>query len=53
MRLVLTCLMLVAALPSISGCNYDPNSPAMKAMESPNSCGPGGTQNREACSSRR
>lgn len=56
MRTALLCLALAGSLMGLAGCasNYDPNSPAMQAMNNPpNACGPGGTAAREQCSSHR
>ena len=52
MRIILACLVLAIALPSLSSCNSDPNSPALQAMIAPNSCGPGGTTDPNGCGSR-
>lgn len=47
-------LLLVFAVLSVSaclqGCTTDPNSPAIKAMQPVNACGPGGTPDINACS---
>lgn len=53
MRALFAILILSIALPSLTSCTYDPNSPALRAMEAPNACGPGGTKAREQCSHRR
>jgi hypothetical protein len=46
-------LLVLASLLAPSGCTSDLNSPAIRAMEPVNACGPGGTQDITACSSNR
>jgi uncharacterized lipoprotein YajG len=45
-------LFLLVSLFGLGGCTSDPNSPAIKAMQPVNACGPGGTPDINACSSR-
>jgi len=53
MKALFAILIVSIGLPSLASCTYDPNSPALQAMEAPNSCGPGGTKAREQCSNSR
>lgn len=50
--MLLTAVAIAAGSASLSGCTSDPNAPGLQAMEAPNSCGPAGTKDREACSNR-
>jgi hypothetical protein len=49
----LAALLVLYGLFSLGGCTSDPNSPAIRAMEPVNACGPGGTKDINACSSSR
>jgi uncharacterized lipoprotein YajG len=51
MRQLSSILFVLASLFSVGGCTSDPNSPAIKAMQPVNACGPGGTSDINACSS--
>ncbi|WP_018184351.1 hypothetical protein [Kaistia granuli] len=51
MRQLPATLFVLASLLSVGGCTSDPNSPAIKAMQPVNACGPGGTPDINACSS--
>lgn len=53
MKALFAILIVSIGLPCLASCTYDPNSPAIRAMEAPNACGPGGTKAREQCSSHR
>lgn len=50
MRSLLLVFAVLSAGASVQGCTTDPNSPAIKAMEPVNACGPGGTSDINACS---
>lgn len=50
MRALLIVLSLTSATAGLTACTTDPNSPAIKAMEPVNTCGPGGTQDINQCS---
>lgn len=56
MRTTLLALAIAAGLGSLSGlagCTSNPNDPAIQAMNNPpNSCGPGGTRDINACGGR-
>jgi hypothetical protein len=49
----LAALFVLHSLLTLGGCTSDPNSPAIRAMEPVNACGPGGTRDINACSSSR
>jgi len=49
MRTLLIILALAATSTGLAACTSDPNSPAIKAFESANSCGPGGTSDISQC----
>ncbi|WP_156911787.1 hypothetical protein [Kaistia adipata] len=49
----LAVLLLLGSVLAPAGCTSDPNSPAIRAMEPVNACGPGGTKDINACSSSR
>lgn len=53
MRILLIALLLGSAAAGLSACTSDRSSPAIKAMEAANSCGPGGTSDITQCSRRR
>lgn len=53
MKALFAILIVSIGLPSTASCTYDPNSPALQAMEAPNTCGPGSTKAREQCSNGR
>lgn len=51
MRQLSILLVVLSTLVGVGGCTTDPNSPAIKAMQPVNACGPGGTSNINDCSS--
>jgi len=55
MRAFLLSLAVLAGLSAVSGCTMQgDNARAIEAMNNPpNACGPGGTRDINACSSRR
>lgn len=53
MRALLLLSVITLGLGGLTGCTTDPNSPALRAMEPVNACGPGGTQDINQCSNHR
>jgi len=48
-----TLLAVLALSAGLAGCTSNPNSPAIKAFEPVNACGPGGTSDAADCPSSR